>query len=515
MSNTQDQSGEQILVVDDTPASLKLLTEILTEGGYRVRPASSGRLALRSAAAEVPDLILLDVLMPDIDGYEVCTRLKRDQKTQNVPIIFISSLDQTVDRVKGFQAGGIDFISKPFQPEEILARVRTHLSIRDLQKQLESQNAALEREVIERKQKEDELKRYQENLEDIVRSRTEELDQFFALNLDLLSIVSKDGRFIRLNPEWEHTLGYPVDELKGKKFIDYVHPDDQQETQLLSSQANNQRISGFVNRYRHKDGTYRWVEWFSVPFRDTVYASARDITERMNAAQALESARKKLNLLNWVVFEDIKNYVFSLAGYIDLHNELTVDEQQSRYISNEKTIVGKIVESLNFARLYQDMGMKPPVWHNVCQTFLYAISHLDLSHLTREMQVDDLEVYADPLLETVFFTLAENVLRYAPQATRIRLYHQMTPEGFTLFFEDNGPGIKPEVKEEIFERWYGERKGMGLFLSREILAITGFSIQECGEIGTGARLAIRIPEGCYRFTPKEGSMSASSGSSSI
>lgn len=500
-------TNEQILIVDDTPGSLKLLTNILSGQGYHVRPASSGRLALRSAQAESPDLILLDVLMPDMDGYEVCSRLKSDEKTQDIPVIFISSLDQTVDRVKGFHAGGVDFISKPFQSEEILARVRTHLSLRQLQKRLEEQNALLEQEIIEREQKEDELKRYQENLENIVKSRTEELDKFFKLNLDLLSIISTDGHIIRLNPEWERTLGYPVDELTGQEYIHYVHPDDQEQTRLVTDQAGSEHISGFVNRYRHKDGTYRWIEWFSIPSGDTIYASARDITHRVAADQALESARKKLNLLNWVVFEDIKNYVFSLSGYLDLHKEITTDEQQIRYLNSEQAIVEKIVDSLNFARMYQDMGIKPLIWHNVSQTFLYAISHLDLSGLSRDMQVENLEVYADPLLETVFFSLAENVLTYAPQATRIRLYHKMTSKGFVLYFEDNGPGIVDTAKEEIFERWYGEQKGMGLFLSREILAITGFTIRECGTYGSGARFGILIPEGYYRFI-QNGSVSS-------
>jgi signal transduction histidine kinase len=135
----------QILVVDDTPASLNLLTEILTGRGYQVRSASSGRLALRSAAIEAPDLILLDVRMPDMNGYEVCRRLKEDPGLKEVPVIFISALDATDDKVKGFNAGCVDYIVKPFQSVEILARVETHLAMQRLRVQLEAQNIQLQK----------------------------------------------------------------------------------------------------------------------------------------------------------------------------------------------------------------------------------------------------------------------------------------------------------------------------------------------------------------------------------
>ncbi len=143
-------TGQEILIVDDTPDSLQFLTRILAERGYRVRPASSGYLALRSVAAKVPDLILLDIKMPDMDGYEVCRRLKSDEQSRQVPVIFISALEETSDKVKGFNAGGVDYITKPFQPEEVLARVRIHLDLRRLQVQLERAYKDMEDQVRQR-----------------------------------------------------------------------------------------------------------------------------------------------------------------------------------------------------------------------------------------------------------------------------------------------------------------------------------------------------------------------------
>jgi len=498
MTGNESEDPAQILVVDDSPGSLKLLTDILSKPGFLVRPAPSGRLALRSAGVEPPDLILLDVIMPELDGYEVCRRLKGDPKTSSVPVIFISSLEEPADKVRGFEAGGVDFISKPFQPEEILARVQTHLSLHRLQKQLEAQNILLEEQIRERKKKEEELKVYQKNLEEMVRERTDELDRFFSLSLDLLCILSRDGAFIRMNPAWESSLGYSLADILSHNYLEFIHPDDLESTRNVGKIARTDRVSNFVNRYRHKDGSYRWIEWSSIPSGDLIFGSARDITERMNVENSLNTARKKLNLLNRVVFSDIQNYVFSLTGFLDLHREIVTDSRETYYLENERMAVDKVLLSLNFAKMYQDMGIKPPVWHQVSQTFLYAISHLDFSRYTREINVEGLEIYADPLLEMVFYILAENVLKYAHLATAVKLWYEIIPGGCLLVFEDNGNGIETDLKEQIFEQWYGEQKGLGLFLSREILAITGLSIRETGEIGSGARFELHIPDQMFR-----------------
>ncbi len=129
----------EILVVEDTPASLDLLSELLTQAGYTVRPAQEGRMALRSAQASPPELILLDVRMPGIDGYEVCRRLKADPRTRDIPVIFLSALREPGDKLRGFEQGAVDYIAKPYQSEEVLARVRTHVELRRLQASLESQ----------------------------------------------------------------------------------------------------------------------------------------------------------------------------------------------------------------------------------------------------------------------------------------------------------------------------------------------------------------------------------------
>ncbi|MGB7444976.1 MAG: response regulator, partial [Coleofasciculaceae cyanobacterium] len=144
-----------ILIVDDTLESLQLLSNTLSEQGYKVRGAAKGKMAIRTASISPPDLILLDIKMPEINGYEVCEELKAEEKTSNIPVIFISALDEVIDKVRAFQVGGVDYITKPFQVEEVLARIEHQLMIRRLSGQLQAQNEQLQLEIQERKKAEE------------------------------------------------------------------------------------------------------------------------------------------------------------------------------------------------------------------------------------------------------------------------------------------------------------------------------------------------------------------------
>jgi DNA-binding NtrC family response regulator len=137
----------RILVVDDTPNNVILLEDMLTARGYRVATATDGAQALARAAAEAPDLVLLDVMMPGPDGFEVCKRMRADAATRDIPVIFLTALDGTFDKVRAFSVGAVDYLTKPFQSEELLARVGTHLALRQARRSLEEQNARLREEI--------------------------------------------------------------------------------------------------------------------------------------------------------------------------------------------------------------------------------------------------------------------------------------------------------------------------------------------------------------------------------
>ena len=140
-------SRGNILIVDDTPANLRLLSQMLAGEAYHVRPVPNGPLALAAARAEPPDLILMDIRMPEMDGYQVCRQLKAGDHTRDIPVIFISALDATQDKIKAFDCGGVDYVTKPFQAAEVLARVETHLALRALQTQLLDANERMSTEL--------------------------------------------------------------------------------------------------------------------------------------------------------------------------------------------------------------------------------------------------------------------------------------------------------------------------------------------------------------------------------
>jgi signal transduction histidine kinase len=151
---TSEQNIQTILIVDDTPANLALVVECLEDRGFRVVIAQDGEEGLRRAELVRPELILLDVVMPRLDGFETCRRLKSLPATRDIPVIFMTSLAETGDKLAGFSSGGVDYVTKPLQVDEVFARVSTHLNLRAMQKQLEAQNARLQQEILERKQAE-------------------------------------------------------------------------------------------------------------------------------------------------------------------------------------------------------------------------------------------------------------------------------------------------------------------------------------------------------------------------
>ncbi len=193
---TMNKPRASILVVDDTRDNLRFLADVLRREGYLVRPVTNGALALSSAQVEPPDLVLLDIMMPGMSGYEVCEKLKADERTCDVPVIFLSAMSEVLDKVKAFSVGGVDYITKPFQFKEVLARIETHLALRDLQRDLQDKNVQLQREVSERKRTEATLRRYAERMRLLL-----EIDQsILAARSPETVAVAAAGRIRRLIP---------------------------------------------------------------------------------------------------------------------------------------------------------------------------------------------------------------------------------------------------------------------------------------------------------------------------
>ena len=286
MHNNQDAKPPpgDILIVDDETANLKMLKELLNLEGYQVRPADHPQLAIDSALAQPPALILLDVKMPEMDGYEVCKRLKQEDRTCYIPIIFISALQDVQDKVKGFEAGGVDFISKPFQAEEVLARVRTHMELHNMQLNLEGMVAKRTAEALEGEER-------------------------FGATFEQAAVgvahVSPDGKFLRLNQKFCDIVGYSEEEMLALTFQDITHSDDldvdlEYVRQVLAREIENYSMD---KRYFRKDGSIVWVSLtvslvFDKEGNPKYFVSViQDISERKKAEEALRQSRDFLEHL--------------------------------------------------------------------------------------------------------------------------------------------------------------------------------------------------------------------------
>jgi len=199
--NSTEENRGNILIVDDTPENLQVLSVTLLDRGYKVRGVINGKMAIRAAMSGSPDLILLDIKMPEMNGYEVCAQLKAEPQTSEIPIIFISALDEVLDKVKAFQIGGVDYITKPFQVEEVLARVEHQVTIKRLQKELIARNIQLQKEIIERKKAEEAAAAASKAKSQFVANMSHELRTPLNAILGFTQVMSRDSLLSHENIE--------------------------------------------------------------------------------------------------------------------------------------------------------------------------------------------------------------------------------------------------------------------------------------------------------------------------
>ena len=309
-----------ILAVDDTEASLQILTAMLKDEGYAVRSALSGKLALLSAVHRPPDLVLLDIRMPDMDGFEVCQQLKATPQTQDVPVIFISALSDSDEKIHGFNLGAVDYVTKPFQREELLARVATHIHLQRMQRQVRAQN--------------EELRHYRGQLEDLVAQRTAELQdsnrrlQLMSFALDQICeaayLTDETGHFFYVNREACRAHGYSADELRCMTLTD-IDPDFSASDVAAGWQTLfNTGAIQFEARHKHRDGSVFPVEVHSSAIRfddrELVLSLARNISERKDAERRLRESYAQLQALTSRRESDREDERRHIAH--ELHDEL-------------------------------------------------------------------------------------------------------------------------------------------------------------------------------------------------
>ena len=535
MSDATGQSSEQptILIADDTPANLGVVVDSLTDRGFRVLVALDGAEALERAQFSQPDLILLDVKMPGIDGFETCRRLKRDDRTRDIAVIFMTSRTGSEDLVEGFAAGGVDYLTKPVHVDEMIARISTHLALRTMHKQLVAQNRQLLAEVSERQQAETALSRARDQMEGRVALRTAELGR---ANQSLLAqieerrraeakLLSSEARFraiVETSPvplciasmpggQLLYTNG-PLQQLFGLDLLNAAanivdfYADPLERDSLVEHLTREGSFHNSEIQFRRPDGSVFWAmatarvaTYNEAP---AIYVGFNDITERKRIEQALFESREQLR---------------ELSAYMEAIRE----EERKRIAMEIHDELGQLLTALKMdvsllkMRLSgdPDAAKKTDDMRELVETTIWMVrnvaSHLRPAALNfgivsaLEWLVEDFSRRnnipcqfringSEPVLPdahaTAVFRIVQasltNVARHA-RATRADVTLTRSATGLDLHVSDDGCGFDQDLglKSDSY----------GVLGMRERARLIGASLLIDSSPGTGTSVSIHIP----------------------
>jgi len=363
-------------------------------------------------------------------------------------------------------------------------------SLKNSRNMLISSNVELEEQISERIGIEKELRESEERYRKFIDSIT---DIFFAMDVDM--------RYTYWNTRYEDMTGILARDAIGKTVFEIFSdtPEIRKLVTVYEEVIRTNQTRSFEDE-QFLGGEYHFFESNVYPSVNGIAVLTKDITERKRTEDALKLARHKLTLLNSVTFQDIQTAAFSLSAYGNLMNTVAMDEKGKKYLEKQISVNKTIINSLNFAKNYQNIGEKTPVWQNVKMTLLYAISHMSLGDIYHDFETENLEIFADPLLEKAFQGLFENSVTHGEHVSKIRVYHVFTPDGVSIIYEDDGIGIPLEKKEQIFSLGKEpDARIRGLFFIQEILDLTSMKIKETGVPSKGVRFEIIVPNGVYRL----------------
>jgi len=324
---------------------------------------------------------------------------------------------------------------------------------------------------------------------------------------EIMLEVDYQGHLTFINRTGYERFGYKQEELgKNVTIYNFIAREEHARAQENFTRIlKGKPLSGQDFMMVKKDGSRFPVLLYSAPvIHDEKIVGLRifagDISERKKMENTLRDTNKKLNLLSSITRHDITNQLLTLFGFMDLVEEFPFDTETRAYFNSQKLAAETIQKDIDFTKDYQDIGIKAPQWQNVRQVIMNANGNHAPSKYKIIIDIRDVEIYADTLLERVFYNLVDNANKYGGKISELHMSGREIPEGYEITCEDDGVGIPFDKKEAIFNREYFNHSGLGLFLSREILALTGITISETGEPGKGARFKILVPKGVYCFT---------------
>lgn len=451
-------SYDSILIVDDNPTNLEVLSETLTNSGFQVAVALDGETALEQVKYHQPELIILDVMMPGIDGFETCKRLKANPFTSEIPVIFTTALSDTANKVTGLSLGAVDYITKPFQCEEVLARIKIHLKLRNMDRTLEKQNQLLKQEIAQRKAAESLLQKLNQELERRVQNRTRELSEALQkLELAQVQLIhnEKMSSLGRLVAGVAHEINNPVNFIHGN-----LNPATEYTQDLLKlvelCQENTNKLPLSIQDY-FEETDFHFIK--------------KDLPKLLSSMK--------------VGTERIRNIVLSLRNFSRL------DQAEKKYVDIHEGIESTLLI------LQERLKCKP--------------NRSAIQIIKKYEELPLLECYPSQLNQ-VFMNLLSNAIDALDEQNRQSLPDQETEiatiwiitersdqDWVKIRIRDNGPGIPEKIRSKVFDPFFttkpvGKGTGLGLSISYQIVVETHSGELVCrSQVSKGTEFVIKLP----------------------
>jgi CheY-like chemotaxis protein len=422
-----------ILIAEDSKTQVEILRHLLESDGYSVKVAYNGREALDQIKKEQPDLVLTDVMMPEMNGYELCKNLKSDPDTSSIPVILVTQLFDPQDVLSGLECGADNFIIKPYEKDCLLERIRL---IQDDKNQYLDVPAQPDVPV------------------------------FFGGKVHYISSNRQKILNILLST-YEIAINKNNELNEAKDRIALVND------QL--SDANDELIR--INE-----------------------DLKNEISERKRVELSLSQANKKINLLSSITRHDMKNTMMALLSYNELARMDEPEQKFQDYLERENSLLSRLSAQIEFTRLYEELGVKGAVWVDLGRLITEQGRTFTTVSISSGPDLKYYEIFVDPLIEKIFYNLFDNAIRHGEHVTNILIDTCEKNDNLEIYIKDDGAGVADVDKEKIFGRGYGKNTGLGLFLVREILSITGISIIEDGRQGKGACFVLTVPKANFRKT---------------
>lgn len=514
----------KVLIVDDNPENLNVLYGVL-EKDFNVFAAEKGQLVQEMAIKHKPDIIVLDILMPGMDGYQVCQKLKKDKKTCYIPIVFMSALSETIDIVKGFEVGGIDYITKPYKKEVVLKRLSTHIELSKSRERILDFNNSLQLKVEEKtkelKEKIDEITRI--NL--ILKESEDKYHKLFTSAPEAILIIQvSTSEVLDANLPALELFGYTNDEIIGK-LEDDLFGDRKGKNDLTLEDEGSESAETLVfrNRLIRKNGKEIEAEMTSrlilIEGEMCQQVVIRDITTRIKYEQGLKKAKQKADELSALksgflanMAHELRTPLIGILGYSEILNQELTDDMHHSMIEGILNTGQRLLKTLN---LLIDLAMIGEKNHHfkiepmnivetveeVCEKYLSKAQVKEVD-LVKQFSDSNIMIHADErMIFSLFCNLLGNAVKFTEEGKITVSVDAKSDEKkqVRVIIEDTGIGISQDKINMIFEEFRQESEGvsrdyqglgLGLTLSKKFAEYNNGKLDLQSEKGRGTKVSV-------------------------